>query len=110
MRFLEALEEIKKHYEIYQRVNDVAEIQVHEYFTVNDLFYLALIDFEGKAILSDIGVTADIFPRSEEKQWIALCKKHGLEWVNYHIEKEYDGLKSLESFLNLLREAAETMN
>ena len=109
MTFLEALEEIKRFYPIYQRVSDVAEIRVNKLLTPLNFFYVALIDYKGMALLSDIGMTADSFSTVEEQEWVSLCEKHHVSWIDWHIETEYEGIASLNNFLSVLEEASETM-
>ena len=109
MTFEQALKEIRQYYPIRRRVTDVAEIQVPKLLTPFNFFFVALVDFNGTPLLTDIATTVESFPDSTEKEWIALCDKHHVSWVDWHIECKYEGIQSLQNFLNVLDEASETM-
>ncbi len=109
MKFLDALEEIKAVYPIYQRVTDVAEIQVMKLLTLSDFYYIALVDNKGSAILTDIGVVSDLFDTVEEEEWRDICAKHHVAWEDWHIFCKYEGIQSLENFIALLDDVSESM-
>ncbi len=82
---------------------------VPKLLTPVNYFYVALIDYKGMLLLSDIGTTVDSFETVEEEEWISLCEKHHVSWNNWHIEAKYEGIESLNNFLEVLEEASETM-
>lgn len=106
MNLNEAIQLINTRYKTYQRATDVVEIQVNKSLNLNNYYYIALTQFNGKLILTDIAETANILYDITEDQWKTLCEKYNITFNDWHLETEFKTLADLDRFIALLDEAS----
>lgn len=65
-------------------------------------FCVSLYDQDGKAIITDLGETKEVFDEVEKKTWQALCEENGFRFNRWRIERDFNALDDLYAFIAFL--------
>ena len=103
MSFENALNEINKVYETTKIALEVAVIKIDKMLDKNNLYYVVLKDKNEKLILTDYAHTCEIINLGEDK-FKEICKKYGIEFNNWNIEKTFNSIADLETYIACLDE------
>ena len=104
MTYEKALEMIGKEFKTRYVAPDCQAICVPlTYDGVNGI-YIAVWDNEGEAILTDEGITKDIFWKAtDETKWRSLCEMNGFSFNCYwHIERKFTAMTDVYDFIDFL--------
>lgn len=65
-------------------------------------FCVVLYDEGDRVILTDMGVTKEIFDEVTEEEWNALCQAAGCTFRNWRIEREFHSIEDADAFIEFL--------
>lgn len=106
MQYLDALQLIRKHYNTIEFTKNIEIIKINKLLDFSNFYFIAVLEENGKAILSDMGRTGDLIKLPEEA-WTILAKKYNLEYKNYTLSTEIKDIKNLYNFILLLDEVSK---
>ena len=106
MQFLDALQLIRKHYNTLEHSEDIEIIKINKLLDFSNFYFIALIDDNGQAILSDMGKTGELIELPEE-QWASLAREYNIDYSNYTLSTPINDIKDLYNFITLLDSVAK---
>ena len=106
MQFLDALQIIRKHYNTLEFTEDIEIIKINKLLDFSNFYFIALINDNGQAILSDMGKTGELIELPEER-WGSLAKEYNINYSNYTLSTSINDIKDLYNFISLLDNVAK---
>ena len=102
MKFEEAKNILKEKYQTNSIANDVEIINVGAFDESVKEVFLALINYNGQAILTDKGRISENFDLDEVSLNI-LAKKNGLRVEEYNLETNFENINDIDKFINVFK-------
>ena len=65
-------------------------------------FCVCIYNSVNGVILSDLGETKEVFYEVPQEDWIAMCNKHGFEFVNWSITRKFTDIHDVYDFIKFL--------
>ncbi len=112
MTYREALKIVKNEFETRYVDTACRAIRINlTYDGINEL-YIAICDNGDEALITDEGITKDIFYNATDKaEWVAMCEKNGFSFNRYwHIERRFTDISDVHDFIHFLMEISERFN
>lgn len=106
MEFKDAINQIGELYEYSKMGDDAIEIYTKFLLTPFNFYLICLVNNNGKFYLTDMAETANTIEK-DELYFRLKCHKYNIEFINWHIEKEYKSIEDLNTFIKLLDEISE---
>ena len=106
MQFLDALQLIRKHYNTLEYSEDIEVIKINKLLDFSNFYFIALIDNDGQAILSDMGKTGELIELPQE-EWSRLASEYDINYSEYTLSTPINDIKDLYNFITLLDSVAK---
>ncbi len=100
-------------YETEQERLNVESIFVRKKLNFGNYYYILLMDYQGdlaphltgNAILTDYGCTSEILGDLVSQDFFEVtCKKYGLDYRHFNIEKKFENIQDVDNFVKVLDE------
>ncbi len=109
MTYQEALTLIESEFETRKASDHADAVKVPRSYNGSTLFAVYL--YQGDTLmLTDLGVTKDIFDEVEEEEWSAFCKEKGFRFAHWRIERDFHSLNDLYAFIDFLEEISDILS
>ena len=103
MTFEEALSIVEGEFETRYTAPHGRAIRTHLTYDGFNGLSVELCDNHGEAVLTDGGITKDIFFEVEnEDEWRELCEAHGFEFNRWNIERKFSGISDVYDYIDFL--------
>ncbi|MBQ8374323.1 MAG: hypothetical protein IJX98_01965 [Clostridia bacterium] len=103
MTYEEALEIIEREFETRYVAPRARAVRVNQSYNGYELFYIEINDDNGEGVLTDLGITKEMFYEVGESDWRALCRENGFSFNRYwHIERRFTAMTDLYDFIDFL--------
>ena len=102
MFFQEALKIIESKFKTIKESDHNKIIITNKTYDGSNGFCVSIYNKDNIAILTDLGVTKDIFDEVLEEEWIKHCKKFGFSFNHWSIVKEFNELNDLYKYIEFL--------
>ncbi len=106
MNYLDALQLIRRHYNTLEYSEDIEVIKINKLLDFSNFYFIALLNDNGQATLSDMGKTREIIELSEE-DWNSLAKEYNIDYSSYTLTTPINDIKDLYNFILLLDSVAK---
>lgn len=77
-------------------------IRIYKTFDGVNEFYISIENLGEETLLTDDGITKDIFFEVEEEAWKKLCEKNGFAFNRWHIERKFLSMNDLYEYIRFL--------
>ncbi len=108
MDFVKCLESVKKEYETYNENQSFFCVDCDEMITDTDYVFVAIKDFEGKAIICDFANNLQNFEIDIETVK-NICKKYGVIFDDYELKKIYNSNKDIKDYVSCIVEISNSL-
>lgn len=107
--FDKALQKIKSEFPVRQYTTTYAQIDFDILFDPYNYIFVGVLYEDEKIILTDCADYAQICPWKDEDypEVEKICAKHGLKFINWHIECLYKDNRDIKNYLNCILELKE---
>lgn len=106
MQYLDALQLIRKHYNTIEYSENIEIIKINKLLDFSNFYFIALLEENGQAILSDMGKTGELIEKSKE-EWQTLAKEYDINYNDYVLSTPIKDIKDLYNFILLLDSVAK---
>lgn len=106
MQYLDALQLIRRHYNTIEYSSDIEIIKINKLLDFSNFYFIAVLEENGQAILSDMGKTGELIELPEEN-WSTLAKEYNINYSNYTLSIPMSDIKDLYNFISLLDNVAK---
>lgn len=101
MIFFDAQQLIKQSFTLTEYDTDISIINIDKLLTYSNYYFIALLEDNNQAKLSDMGKTNESILLPEDT-WQTLCKKFHLEYKDGIISTPFNSMLDLVNYINLL--------
>ena len=109
--FEQALEEIKKEYDVRRMGEYYAQIDTDILFDAYNYIFIGVLFENNQVILTDMADYAQLFSFVNEEEDLIdiakICQRHGIAFHNYHIECIYHNNDDVKHYLDCLLELSD---
>lgn len=102
MEYLKALEIIEKEFETIYESSHNKIVRTGLTYDGCRGFCVSIYDKEGEALLTDLGITKDVFDEVEKEEWESLCKEHNFEFAHWSITRKFTCIEDLYEYIRFL--------
>ncbi len=102
MIYSKGLELVKSEFKTIKESGHNEAIYLEMTYDGFNCFYISVYDRDGEAILTDLGVSTEVFDEIEDEQWERDCVEHGFEYNHWHIERKLNSIDDVYDFIKFL--------
>ena len=107
MTIQRAVLEISKKYKLKYENDKMYVFESDDMLNFYTYYWFALIEHNGKVLLTDFADTTQVFPDLEEKDFKEICERHGVSFNDWHIEIEYRSIEDVDNYYKVFDELAK---
>ena len=102
MTFEEAIKLAETEFELKPNTPNTRIVKTGLTYNGANGFCVMLYDKGDHTIITDIGETKEVLDEVAYEEWEALCLENGFEFNHWHIEKPFNSIEDLHSFISFL--------
>ena len=102
MTYEQALEIIEKEFDTRRETPHNKIIMTGLTYDGFNSFCVSIYNKDGTAILTDLGITKDVFDEVPEEDWIELCEQNGFKFNHWSIQRIFSKIEDVEDFIVFL--------